>query len=300
MTRDPGTGSVIPRDPLFTQPSSDSPADRPVMASHSRFVQRLRRRYAAELPLLPPGPPRKAAMQATLAQLLAQGHGFSAALRMLRQLVMERLVVLDCEQQAELAVVTTAVTELAELALDQALLQAERELDERHGMPCTADGRRAQLWVIGMGKLGARELNVSSDIDLIYIYDQDGETAGTADGRGRISNHEYFSRAIKTIYALVGDTTEHGFVFRVDLALRPHGNSGPPAVSLGALEDYLQVQGREWERFAWLKSRVVAPQSAIADGSAHALRGAVLPFVFRRYLDSVSYTHLTLPTILLV
>ncbi|RYY73243.1 MAG: glutamine-synthetase adenylyltransferase, partial [Comamonadaceae bacterium] len=79
--------------------------------------------------------------------------------------------------------------------------------------------------------------------------------------------------------------TEHGFVFRVDLALRPNGNSGPPAVSLDALEEYFVVQGREWERFAWLKSRVVAPRRAIEDGSAQALRGVVLPFVFRRYLD---------------
>ncbi len=136
-----------------------------------------------------------------------------------------------------------------------------------------------------MGKLGARELNVSSDIDLIYLYDHDGETAGDADGRARLANQEYFARAVKRIYALVGDTTEHGFVFRVDLALRPNGNSGPSAVSLDALEEYFQVQGREWERFAWLKSRVVAPQSVLDDCSARALRGAVLPFVFRRYLD---------------
>ena len=90
---------------------------------------------------------------------------------------------------------------------------------------------------------------------------------------------------VKAIYTLVGDTTEHGFVFRMDLALRPNGNSGPPAVSLAALEEYLQVQGREWERFAWLKSRVVAPRHCVQSGSAHELRGAVLPFVFRRYLD---------------
>ncbi|MFP5442547.1 MAG: glutamine-synthetase adenylyltransferase, partial [Betaproteobacteria bacterium] len=126
---------------------------------------------------------------------------------------------------------------------------------------------------------------VSSDIDLIYVYEHDGETAGTADGRGRISNHEYFARAVKAIYSLVGDTTEHGFVFRVDLALRPNGNSGPPAVSLSALEEYLQLHGREWERFAWLKSRVVAPRDCIASPEVQALRGVVLPFVFRRYLD---------------
>jgi glutamate-ammonia-ligase adenylyltransferase len=136
-----------------------------------------------------------------------------------------------------------------------------------------------------MGKLGARELNVSSDIDLIYVYDDDGETTGNAQGLGRISVQEYFARAVKAIYSLVGETTEHGFVFRVDLALRPNGNSGPSVVSLGALEEYLLVQGREWERFAWMKSRVIAPKTAVKNGSALALRSVVLPFVFRRYLD---------------
>jgi glutamate-ammonia-ligase adenylyltransferase len=148
-----------------------------------------------------------------------------------------------------------------------------------------ANGEKAQLWVVGMGKLGARELNVSSDIDLIYVYDEDGETAGNAQGLGKISVHEYFSRAVKAIFTLVGDTTEHGFVFRMDLALRPNGNSGPSVVSLGALEEYLMVQGREWERFAWMKSRVIAPRSAVQNGSAAKLRSVVLPFVFRRYLD---------------
>ena len=94
--------------------------------------------------------------------------------------------------------------------------------------------------------------------------DEDGETAGSAEGRGRISNQEYFAKAVRAIYGLIGDTTEHGFVFRVDLALRPNGNSGPPVVSLAMLEEYLQTQGREWERFAWLKSRVVAPRAAVA------------------------------------
>lgn len=255
------------------------------LSSHSRLVQRLRRRYAAELALLSPGPPVRAAMEATLAALRTGGADVSAALRMLRQLVMERLVTLDCEAQAPLQEVTRAVTELAELALDAACRQAFAELDAQHGTPLTASGRRAELWVIGMGKLGARELNVSSDIDLIYVYDEDGDTAGVDGGRGRISNHDYFARAVKRIYGLIGDVTEHGFVFRVDLALRPNGNSGPPAVSLGALEEYFQMQGREWERFAWLKSRVVAPRACVDSGSAQALRSVVLPFVFRRYLD---------------
>ena len=256
----------------------------PVTAAYSRFVQRVRRRYEAELPLLPPGLPLKAAQRQALDGLRGRGLDLPSALRVLRQLVLERLAVLDCEAGASLADVTAAVTELAELALDHACGAALAELDAQHGAPLTAAGARAQFWVIGMGKLGARELNVSSDIDLIYVYDHDGETAGNAEGRQRISNHEYFGKAVKRIYQLVGETTEHGNVFRVDLALRPNGNSGPSAVSLGALEEYFLVQGREWERFAWLKSRVVAPQAAVA-GSAVSLRAVVLPFVFRRYLD---------------
>lgn len=254
-------------------------------SAYSRFVQRLRRRYAQELNLLPAGAPQRQHMEGAYAALREGGQAAGDALRIVRQLVMERLVVLDCDERCELAVVTSAVTQLAEFALDVACTEAFAELDAAHGAPLTPEGERAQLWVVGMGKLGARELNVSSDIDLIYIYDQDGDTVGDAQGRGRLSNQEYFARAVKRIYALVGDTTEHGFVFRVDLALRPNGNSGPSVVSLGALEDYLQVQGREWERFAWLKSRVVAPRASIASGSAQGLRGVVLPFVFRKYLD---------------
>jgi glutamate-ammonia-ligase adenylyltransferase len=171
------------------------------------------------------------------------------------------------------------------MALDEACKQAFHDLDERHGAPMLASGERAEFWVIGMGKLGARELNVSSDIDLIYVYDEDGETLGNAQGVGKISAQEYFGRAVKALFTLIGETTEHGFVFRMDLALRPNGNSGPSVVSLGALEEYLLVQGREWERFAWMKSRVIAPRSALQNGSAAKLRSVILPFVFRRYLD---------------
>ena len=257
----------------------------PPASGDSRFVQRLRRRYGAELQLLDFGEPTRALMQQALDRLLAHGLATGAALRVLRQLVLERLVVLDCDEHAGLAVVTRAMTELAELALDVACAQAFDELDAAHGAPLADKGGRANFWVIGMGKLGARELNVSSDIDLIYVYDHDGETAGDSRGWGRITNHEYFAKAVRLLYALIGENTEHGNVFRVDLALRPNGSSGPPAVSLGALEEYLQVQGREWERFAWLKSRVVAPSPAMMNGSAQSLRGVVLPFVFRRYLD---------------
>ena len=290
------------KTPFSTEPATLAASD------YSRYVQRIRRRYADQLHLLPAGAPVRAAMEVTLQALLASGLEPGAALRVLRQLVLERLVVLDCDKEAPalatscaalppeaaaagtagvaLNVVTRAMTELAELALDVAMQHAGEALDAQHGAPLGEGGQRARMWVVGMGKLGARELNVSSDIDLIYVYDHDGDTAGRAsDGRGQISNHEYFSRQVKAVFGLIGDTTEHGFVFRVDLALRPNGNSGPAAISLNALEEYFQAQGREWERFAWLKSRVVAPLECIQSGSAQALRGSVLPFVFRRYLD---------------
>ena len=262
------------------------PPSTPDLSAHSRLVQRLRRRYGDALLALPAGEPVRATMQACF-DTLRQQHSSNDALRMLRQFVMERLVVLDTTQHAPLEVVTRAVTELAEFSLDVAYAEAQQQLDDMHGAPLAPNGKRAVLWIVGMGKLGARELNVSSDIDLIYVYDEDGETAGKPDGRGRISNHDYFAKAVKLIYSQIGDITEHGFVFRMDLALRPNGNSGPSVVSRQALEEYFLVQGREWERFAWLKSRVVAPYSEPLNAlhNAAELRDTVLPFVFRRYLD---------------
>jgi glutamate-ammonia-ligase adenylyltransferase len=255
------------------------------LAEGSRFFQRLQRRYADVFATLPNGVPHRELLNQAYQQLRSQGHAVGPALRILRQWSMARLLTLDCDQGASLETITLGVTHLAEMALDEACQQAFHDLDERHGAPMLASGERAEFWVIGMGKLGARELNVSSDIDLIYVYDEDGETLGNAQGIGKISVQEYFSRAVKALFTLIGETTEHGFVFRMDLALRPNGNSGPSVVSLGALEEYLLVQGREWERFAWMKSRVIAPRSALQNGSAAKLRSVILPFVFRRYLD---------------
>jgi [glutamine synthetase] adenylyltransferase / [glutamine synthetase]-adenylyl-L-tyrosine phosphorylase len=261
------------------------PPTLPGWSIHSRFAQRVRRRHATLLGLLPPGSPDLQTMAQVFDALRQSGHEPAAALRILRQLVLERLLTLDCDAAAPLSQITQSMTELAEFALDVACTQALAALDAIHGQPITPQGQRALFWIVGMGKLGARELNVSSDIDLIYVYDQDGETTGDAQGRARISNHEYFAKTARSIYSMIGDSTEHGFVFRVDLALRPNGNSGPPVLSLGALEEYFHVQGREWERFAWLKSRVVAPRENQRLGPALGLRSIVIPFVFRRYLD---------------
>ena len=250
-------------------------------AAHSRFVQRVRRRYGDLLDLLPAGTPDRNTITALVEALRAGGRTLASALRVARQLVLERLAVLDVEQGAPLEAVTGAMTALAEATLELALAQARIEESERCGVPRDEQGRVIDFWIVGMGKLGARELNVSSDIDLIYVYDDDGQT----DGERQVSAHEYFSAVAKRLYALIGETTDDGFVFRVDLALRPNGNSGPTVVSLGMLEEYFQVQGREWERFAWLKSRVVAPHASVQAGRTLGLRSLVTAFVYRRYLD---------------
>jgi glutamate-ammonia-ligase adenylyltransferase len=251
------------------------------LSAYSRYVQRIRRRYAAELALLPPGAIDADAVTALVQRLREAGRELPSALRVARQLCLERLACLDVDAAAPLDTVTHGMTALAEATLELALAHALADAESRHGEPLDAQGRRIEFWIVGMGKLGGRELNVSSDIDLIYVYEDEGETTGPQ----RISTHEFFTQVAKKLYALIGDTTEDGFVFRVDLALRPNGNSGPPVCSLPMLEHYLQVQGREWERFAWLKSRVVAPRASVANGRALALRELVTPFVYRRYLD---------------
>ena len=258
-----------------------SPPGVEALAEHSRFVQRVRRRHAAELQWLPPGLPTAETISTLVARAMEARYSLPSALRVTRQLALERLAVLDIEEAASLDDVTATMTALAEVTLEIALAQALADADARHGAPLNAAGDRIDFWIVGMGKLGARELNVSSDIDLIYVYEESGQTAGAEP----VSAHEYFSRVARSLYSLIGDNTDDGFVFRVDLALRPNGNSGPPVVSLAMLEEYFQVQGREWERFAWLKSRVVAPRAAVASGRALALRSLVTPFVYRRYLD---------------
>ena len=252
----------------------------PAGADYSRYVQRVRRRFGSEIAKLAPGVPDAAAIDTLVTHLLQQGGSLASALRLARHAVIERLVVLDVERLAPLDDVTSAMTALAEVALERALAQALRDEDAVHGEPLDADGRRIDFWIVGMGKLGARELNVSSDVDLIYLYGDEGHTADNT-----FSAHEYFARVARRLHGLIAEVTDEGFVFRIDLALRPNGNSGPPVTSLAMLEEYFQVQGREWERFAWLKSRVIAPRACVVDGRARALSALVAPFVYRRYLD---------------
>jgi glutamate-ammonia-ligase adenylyltransferase len=263
-----------------------SPADSPPsQANYSRFVQRTRRRYAALLPLLPLGLPSKDMMQDLLTTLQGQEYDKPSALRIMRHIVQERLITLDCEAGISLQDTTQGYTHLAEIALEQASASSSAQLSAQHGLPQGEQGKTCMLWIMGMGKLGARELNASSDIDIIFVYENEGQTTGNSDGRGQISNQEYFNKLVRLISTHIADNSEHGQVFRVDLALRPNGNSGPAAISLAALEEYFLLQGREWERLAWLKSRAVVCWPQRDKTRTQALTDVVIPFVFRKHLD---------------
>ncbi|WP_211947784.1 bifunctional [glutamate--ammonia ligase]-adenylyl-L-tyrosine phosphorylase/[glutamate--ammonia-ligase] adenylyltransferase [Cupriavidus yeoncheonensis] len=206
------------------------------------------------------------------------------ALRRLRADVMCVAIERDLRGEATLAEVTGAMTDLAELCIQHGLAMLGDDLAPTFGRPVGEhSGEVQELVVVGMGKLGGRELNVSSDIDLIFLYDEDGETHG---GSRSLSNHEYFIRLGRRLINLLADVTGDGYVFRVDMRLRPNGDAGPLACSLGMLEEYLVVQGREWERYAWIKGRVVsALDTPHAQRTADLLARLTMPFVFRRYLD---------------
>jgi len=214
-------------------------------------------------------------------------RAIGVALRQTRQVIFAALLERDVAGRATLAEVCSVMTDLAEIAVSTAVRSAADELMKRFGQPCDAQGQPMDLLVIGMGKLGGGELNVSSDIDLVLIYRDEGRTAGGP--MPSIPCAEFFARVSRAMIQLLDPVTEDGFVFRIDLRLRPYGDSGPAAMSLPALEDYLVEQGREWERFAWLKSRLIAdtgmttPAQRAADHAG--LTAIVQPFVWRRYLD---------------
>ena len=200
-------------------------------------------------------------------------------LRQVRKQVMLKIIARDLAGLADLDEVMSAMTALAELALQRAQALLMKVLAEQFGTPIGETSGAAQdLLVVGMGKLGGGELNVSSDIDLIFVYPEDGET----DGPRTLSNHEFFTRLGRRLITALADVTGDGFVFRVDMRLRPYGDSGPLVMSFAALEEYLVAQGREWERYAWIKARVVAPAGHPA---AAELDGLAQPFVYRKYLD---------------
>lgn len=214
-------------------------------------------------------------------QLQADGNEAEIArqLRILRRHVLAHIIARDINHQSPLAEVTRTITQFADFAINTALDYAHTHYQALYGTPIGRHSGAAQhLTVIAMGKAGGYELNVSSDIDLIFIYPESGDT----DGKRERSNQEFFTKVGQKLIALLGDITADGQVFRVDMRLRPDGDSGALVASETALEQYLITQGREWERYAWCKARIVTPH-------ANDIAALVRPFVFRKYLDYNAY-----------
>lgn len=208
--------------------------------------------------------------------------GMMRALRLLRRHVLAHIMVRDLNRLGSLDEVTRTITALADFAVNTAAEFAHAHCASLHGEPVGRDsGRPQRLTVIAMGKAGGFELNVSSDLDLIFTYPENGDT----DGRRSISNQEFFSKAGRKIIRLLNEQSADGFVFRTDMRLRPDGDAGALVLSETALEQYLQLHGREWERYAWCKARVLTPHD---NGIARLVR----PFVFRKYLDYQAYAAL--------
>ncbi|HEY7929146.1 MAG TPA: bifunctional [glutamate--ammonia ligase]-adenylyl-L-tyrosine phosphorylase/[glutamate--ammonia-ligase] adenylyltransferase [Steroidobacteraceae bacterium] len=199
------------------------------------------------------------------------------ALRRWRRAELVRIAWRDLAGWADLSQTLHALSATADRAVRVAHEFALRALISRHGCPRSAEGVEQRLMVVAMGKLGGEELNFSSDIDLVLLYPEEGES----DGARRLSNQEFFTRLAQSMIRLLAQMTEDGFVFRVDLRLRPFGDSGPTVSSIAALEDYLQIHGRDWERYAWVKARAITETEAWTP----LYQNTVQPFVYRRYLD---------------
>lgn len=203
-------------------------------------------------------------------------------MRRLRNLLVCTLIERDLGGVADLDEVVSAVTAFAEFAVQTHLAALTADMEALHGVPHGEEsGQPLELIVLGMGKLGGCELNVSSDIDLIFVYPEDGDTVTAGAGRRSLSNHEFFTRLGKKLIGALSEITEDGFTFRVDMALRPNGASGPLVASFNMVETYLVTQGREWERYAWCKARALTGRAE----DIAALENISRPFVFKRYLD---------------
>lgn len=264
------------RYPMTSKPGNAAHLAR--ARSISRFLRRcLDARPGLESQLLDSvdQPFQRGEMQAFLAASQLDESTLRPALRALRARTVTHLLVRDLAGLAPLAEVTETMTQLADLTVAEAVRVLRAPLLARHGEPRDAEGHVQPFVVIGMGKLGGRELNVSSDIDLIFAYPDDGDT----DGPHSIGNFEFFTKLARQLIGALSEVTGDGQVFRVDMRLRPNGDSGPLVASFDMLENYFITQGREWERYAWIKAR---PMTGERDEELAVISR---PFVFRKYLD---------------
>lgn len=208
------------------------------------------------------------------------------AVRRFRQREQVRLIWRDLTRQSDMRRTTLELSWLADACVEQAMEWLYLQGCERWGTPYGRYSKKQQrMVVLGMGKLGANELNLSSDIDLIFVYPENGETEG---GKKCLENQDFFIRLGKKLIQALDNTTIDGFVFRVDMRLRPFGSAGPLAISFDAMEGYYQEHGREWERYAMIKARVMAGDKEAGDELMNILR----PFVYRKYIDFSAFDSL--------
>ncbi len=227
-----------------------------------------------EWPYEPDEHPRR--VESALASATGESE-LSIALRRLRKREMVRIAWRDLSGRADLSTTMAELSAFADACIDGALSRLHRWLEALYGRPLSPEGRPQELVVIGMGKLGARELNFSSDVDLIFAFPETGET----DGKKSIPNADFFLRLGRKLIKALGENTAEGFVFRVDMDLRPFGGNGPLVMSFDAVESYYAEQGREWERYAWIKGRPAAGDIPAGE----RLLARLNPFIYRRYLD---------------
>ncbi len=202
---------------------------------------------------------------------------FMSALRRQREREMVRVAWRDLAGAASTPETLADTSAFADASIHAAVEFATAELERTHGRARSASGEEQPLIVLGMGKLGGGELNFSSDIDLIFVFPEKGET----DGARPVDHEDYFTRLGRLVIRILGERTSDGIVHRVDMRLRPFGDSGPLTVSAAFLDNYLQTHGRDWERYAWIKARALTGVDAWKLIHAESVR----PFVYRRYLD---------------
>ncbi len=214
-----------------------------------------------------------------------ENNNLSGMLRCFRLREKVRIAWRDIVGWADLPETMADLSTFADACLEEAISALYKSLCSEYGTPAGVDGSQQYLVIFGMGKLGAHELNFSSDIDLIFAYAEAGRTKGSSKS---ISNEEFFMLLCRRLLNVIGTTTPDGVVFRVDMRLRPFGENGPLVMSFDNMEAYYQRHGREWERYAWIKARIVAGDKEAGETLLDRLK----PFVFRRYLDFGVYESL--------
>lgn len=223
-------------------------------------------------------------LTATIAKI-DNADSLGAEMRRFRCREMIRIAFRDLSGRADLEATMADLSALAEVCVDIAADKLYRWQTEQDGIPTDADGNAQQLIVIALGKLGAGELNFSSDIDLMFAFPSSGSTCG---GRREISNAEFFERLCRKFLNIFSKTSQDGILFRVDLRLRPFGENGPIVMHFNAMEDYYESQGRDWERYALIKARIIAGGAKTGEDLLHRLE----PFIYRRYFDYGSFEAL--------